>query len=127
MDTYLRGCLRGIDPFADAEDTGYQIIQSLYALAKGGPFGVGIGKGISKMGALPAADTDYVISIIGEEMGFLGVMMVVLLYALLVGRLFYYSVKVDEPFGKAFALWYSHELFPCLSVEFGYGIQPFAT
>jgi cell division protein FtsW len=89
-----------IDPFADAEDTGYQIIQSLYALAKGGPFGVGIGKGIQKMGALPEADTDYVISIIGEEMGFLGVMMVVLLYALLVGRLFYYSVKVDEPFGK---------------------------
>jgi Bacterial cell division membrane protein len=89
-----------IDPFADAEDTGYQIIQSLYALAKGGPFGVGIGKGIQKMGALPAADTDYVISIIGEEMGFLGVMMVVLLYALLVSRLFYYSVKVDEPFGK---------------------------
>jgi cell division protein FtsW len=89
-----------IDPFADAEDTGYQIIQSLYALAKGGPFGVGIGKGIQKMGALPEADTDYVISIIGEEMGFLGVMMVVLLYALLVGRLFYYSVKMDEPFGK---------------------------
>jgi len=89
-----------IDPFADAEDTGYQIIQSLYALAKGGPFGMGIGKGIQKMGALPEADTDYVISIIGEEMGFLGVMMVVLLYALLVGRLFYYSVKVDEPFGK---------------------------
>jgi cell division protein FtsW len=89
-----------IDPFADAEDTGYQIIQSLYALAKGGPFGVGIGKGIQKMGALPAADTDYVISVIGEEMGFLGVMMVILLYALLVGRLFYYSVKVNEPFGK---------------------------
>jgi cell division protein FtsW len=89
-----------IDPFADAEDTGYQIIQSLYALAKGGPFGVGIGKGIQKMGALPGADTDYVISIIGEEMGFLGVMVVVLLYALLIRRLFYYSVKVHEPFGK---------------------------
>ncbi len=89
-----------IDPFADAEETGYQIIQSLYALAKGGPFGVGIGKGIQKMGALPEADTDYVISVIGEEMGFLGVMIVVLLYALLVGRLFYYSIKVYEPFGK---------------------------
>jgi len=92
--------LAWVDPFAEAEEEGYQIIQSLYAFAKGGPFGVGIGKGIQKMGILPEADTDYVMSVIGEELGFVGVMLVVSLYAILVGRLFYYSVKIAEPFGK---------------------------
>jgi len=89
-----------MDPFAEAEEEGYQIIQSLYAFAKGGPFGVGIGKGIQKMGALPESDTDYVMSVIGEELGFVGVMLVLSLYAILVGRMFYYSVKITEPFGK---------------------------
>ncbi|WP_448587932.1 FtsW/RodA/SpoVE family cell cycle protein [Thermocrinis sp.] len=93
-----------MDPFAEAEEKGYQIIQSLYAFAKGGPFGVGLGKGIQKMGALPESDTDYVMSVIGEELGFLGVMIVVYLYAVLVGRLFYYSIKSTEPFGKLILL-----------------------
>ncbi|WP_448583750.1 FtsW/RodA/SpoVE family cell cycle protein [Thermocrinis sp.] len=89
-----------IDPFAEAEEEGYQIIQSLYAFAKGGLFGVGIGKGIQKMGVLPESDTDYVMSVIGEELGFVGVMLVLCLYSILLGRLFYYSVKITEPFGK---------------------------
>ncbi|MCS6957034.1 MAG: FtsW/RodA/SpoVE family cell cycle protein [Aquificaceae bacterium] len=88
------------DPFLDPEDSGYQIIQSLYALAKGGLLGVGIGQGIQKMGPLPAADTDYVIAVLGEEMGFLGVMLVIVLYSLLMFRLLWYSLKVTEPVGK---------------------------
>lgn len=88
------------DPFADPEESGYQIIQSLFAFAHGGLWGVGIGKGLQKMGALPAADTDYVISLIGEEFGFMGVLLVFCLYSILVGRLLYFTYKINEPFGK---------------------------
>ncbi|SNZ13726.1 FtsW/RodA/SpoVE family cell cycle protein [Hydrogenobacter hydrogenophilus] len=88
------------DPFADPEESGYQIIQSLFAFAHGGLWGVGIGKGLQKMGALPAADTDYVISLIGEEFGFIGILLVFCLYSILVGRLLYFTYKINEPFGK---------------------------
>ncbi|MCS7196375.1 MAG: FtsW/RodA/SpoVE family cell cycle protein [Aquificaceae bacterium] len=88
------------DPFLDPEDSGYQIIQSLYALAMGGFLGVGIGQGLQKMGPLPASDTDYVVAIVGEEMGFFGVLLVILLYSLLVGRLLWHSLKTSEPMGR---------------------------
>jgi len=88
------------DPFVDPEDSGYQIIQSLYALARGGLMGVGIGQGFQKLGALPASDTDYIMAVIGEEMGFLGIFMVIVLYCLLIGRLFWYSLRMYEPMEK---------------------------
>ena len=84
------------NPFLDPEDSGYQILQSLYALARGGLMGVGIGQGIQKMGQLPASDTDYVIAVIGEEMGFLGIFLVILFYCILVGRLLWYSLKAED-------------------------------
>ncbi len=84
------------NPFLDPEDSGYQILQSLYALARGGFMGVGIGQGIQKMGQLPASDTDYVIAVIGEEMGFLGIFSVILFYCILVGRLLWYSLRAED-------------------------------
>ncbi len=89
-----------MDPFKDAEDTGYQIVQSLYALADGGLWGKGMGKGIQKMGYLPQADTDFVIATIGEELGFVGVGVLSLLYFLLVFRIFYWSLRHQDLFGK---------------------------
>ncbi|MFN3598892.1 MAG: FtsW/RodA/SpoVE family cell cycle protein [Aquificaceae bacterium] len=88
------------DPFLDPEDSGYQILQSLYALARGGLTGVGVGQGLQKMGPLPASDTDFVIAVIGEEMGFVGVLLVVILYCLLIGKLLWYSLKTSEPMEK---------------------------
>ncbi len=88
------------DPFLDPEDSGYQIIQSLYALARGGFMGVGVGQGLQKMGSLPASDTDYIIAVIGEEMGFLGIFVVIVLYAILVGRLLWYALKAKEHMEK---------------------------
>ncbi|MEN3034626.1 MAG: FtsW/RodA/SpoVE family cell cycle protein [Aquificaceae bacterium] len=88
------------DPFADVYDSGYQIVQSIYALSKGGLFGVGIGQGLQKAGALPTADTDYILATIGEEMGFIGILLVSFLYSMLVGGLFYYSFKVKEVAGR---------------------------
>jgi cell division protein FtsW len=73
------------DPFADAEDTGYQAVQGFYALASGGLFGRGLGASFEKWsGGLPEAHTDYVFAIVGEELGLLGTLTVVGLFAVLV-------------------------------------------
>ncbi len=89
-----------MDHFKDAEDAGYQIVQSLYALADGGLWGKGIGKGLQKMGYLPQADTDFVVATIGEELGFVGLCILSLLYFLLSFRLFYWSLRHSDLFGK---------------------------
>ena len=59
-----------LTPFADAQNKGYQIVQSLYSLADGGLFGVGVGKGLAKL--IPIVESDFIFSAIGEEMGLLG-------------------------------------------------------
>lgn len=88
------------DPFADPEEGGYQIIQSIYALARGGPLGVGLGQGIQKMGPLPTADSDYIMATVGEELGFMGILTVFILYGILISRLFYHSLKTQDRMGK---------------------------
>jgi cell division protein FtsW len=69
-----------IDPFSDPSGRGYQLIQSLLAFGAGGVFGTGLGAGQQKLGYLPEAHTDFILSVIGEEVGLVGV--VVLLIAL---------------------------------------------
>ncbi|WP_158716191.1 putative lipid II flippase FtsW [Blastococcus sp. Marseille-P5729] len=72
-----------LDPWADAQDTGHQAIQGFYALATGGFFGVGLGNSRTKWGALPNAHSDYIFAIIGEELGFIGCALVLVLFAAL--------------------------------------------
>lgn len=72
-----------LDPWADAQNSGHQAIQGFYALATGGLFGVGLGNSRTKWGALPNAHSDYIFAIIGEELGFVGCALVLLLFALL--------------------------------------------
>lgn len=67
-----------LDPFADAQDKGYQIVQSLYSLADGGLFGQGIGRGMST--DIPYVESDFIFAAIGEETGLLGAAGVLLLY-----------------------------------------------
>ena len=71
-----------IDPFAVKDGDGFHTVESLYALASGGIFGEGLGQGTSKYGWVPNASTDYVFSIIGEELGLLGCVVVLALFAL---------------------------------------------
>lgn len=73
-----------IDPFADPNDTGYQICQSLYSLADGGLFGTGIGQGMADL--VPVVESDFIFSAIGEEMGLLGGSAVLLLFMLFAVR-----------------------------------------
>jgi cell division protein FtsW len=72
-----------LDPFADPTNGGYQAVRGLYALATGGFWGVGLGNSAMKWNLLPHAESDYIFAIIGEELGFLGCLVVVSLYGIL--------------------------------------------
>lgn len=82
----LRRLLAFMDPFQDANNTGYQLVQSLLAIGSGSFFGVGIGASRQKMFYLPEAHNDFIMAVLAEEMGFLGVTVVMLLFALLFWR-----------------------------------------
>ena len=73
-----------LDPFADAQGDGYQLVQSLYSLADGGLVGVGIGKGMAT--SIPVVESDFIFSAIGEEMGLLGASAILILYMLFAVR-----------------------------------------
>jgi cell division protein FtsW len=72
-----------LDPFADPTEGGFQAIRGFYALATGGLWGVGLGNSAMKWNLLPHAESDYIFAIIGEELGFLGCLVVVALYGVL--------------------------------------------
>ncbi|HZD59756.1 MAG TPA: putative lipid II flippase FtsW [Anaerolineae bacterium] len=80
-----------LDPKADPFGAGYQILQSLIAFGSGGLFGVGLGMSRQKYFYLPAAQTDFIFAIIGEELGLLGTLFTVLLFALFT----YYGIKIS--------------------------------
>ncbi len=79
-----------INPWSDPLGSGYQIIQSLYAIGPGGLFGLGFGNSIQKQFYLPEPQTDFIFSIISEEFGFLGVLIVTAIF----GFIFYLIVKI---------------------------------
>ena len=89
-----------IDPFADIQDSGYQVVNSYYALSRGGLFGVGIGESIQKSGYLPEPHTDFILSIIGEELGLVGVAFVLVLFFYMVYRIFKDAIKIKDPFAQ---------------------------
>lgn len=90
-----------LDPFAFADTGGYQIVQSLYGLANGGVLGTGLGRGYPSL--VPFANTDFVFSALGEELGLTGVVAIILLYAVFVQRGLRASVAVRDPFGQLLA------------------------
>ena len=82
----LQRLLAFIDPWASPKGEGYQLIQSLYALGSGGWFGVGLFNSRQKYRFLPFAESDFILSVIGEEIGLIGCMMVFALYLLIILR-----------------------------------------
>lgn len=82
----LRRLTAFLDPFQDAQNTGYQLVQSLYAIGSGSFFGVGVGASRQKMFYLPEAHNDFIMAVLGEEMGFLGITVVMVLFGLLFWR-----------------------------------------
>lgn len=88
-----------MDPFADALNSGFQVVQSLLALGTGGLFGLGLGKSIQKNLYLPEPQNDFIMAIIGEELGFIGVLVLMIVYAVLVWRCFHISLNAPDRFG----------------------------
>jgi len=89
-----------LDPWKDASDTGFQITQSFLAFGSGGLFGVGLGEGKQKLFFLPEAHTDFVLALVGEELGLVGTAVVILLFAIFVVRGFQISARARMPFGR---------------------------
>jgi cell division protein FtsW len=92
-----------IDPFRDPRDSGYQIIQSLYALGSGGLFGLGLGRSRQKFFYIPLPQNDFIFSIIGEELGFIGAATVVFLFMLLIWRGIRIAIHAPDFFGGMLA------------------------
>ena len=93
-----------INPWSDPSGKGFQIIQSLLALGTGGLFGQGLGEGKQKLFYLPEAHTDFILSVVGEELGFLGVAVIIAMFFLLVQRAMRIAVAAPDAFGRFLAL-----------------------
>ncbi len=80
------------DPFSDPSDTGFQIVQSLYAVGSGGLFGLGLGQSRQKYLYLPEEHNDFIFAIVCEELGFIGALLILTLFALLIVRGFWIAL-----------------------------------
>lgn len=92
-----------LNPWEDSLDTGYHIIQSLYALGPGRLFGVGLGRSRQKLFYLPEPHSDFIFALIGEELGFVGGASVLLLFFLLIWRGFKVALGAPDTFGSLLA------------------------
>ncbi|MCY7330486.1 MAG: putative lipid II flippase FtsW, partial [Saprospiraceae bacterium] len=89
-----------LDPFKYADDQGYQVVQSLYAIGSGGIFGEGFAKGHQKLFYLPYPYSDFIFSVVGEELGLIGTLAVVIAFGLLLWRGARAAVKAPDRFGN---------------------------
>ncbi len=92
-----------LDPWADPLDTGWQIIQGLYAIGSGGLFGVGLGNSRQKYLYISEPHNDYIFAVLAEELGFIGCIVVILLFAIFIWRGIIISMKAPDMFGSLLA------------------------
>lgn len=108
------------DPFSDPSDSGLQLIQSLYAIGSGGLMGLGFGKSRQKYLYLPEEHNDYIFAIVCEELGFIGAVVIILLFVLLIVRGFLIAQRARDRFGTLVAAGLSTLL--ALQVFFNIGV-----
>ncbi len=114
------------NPWADPEKSGFQLVQALISFGRGEWFGVGIGSGVQKLFYLPEAHTDFLFSVIAEELGLMGVITVISLFALLIWRTFAIA-RAAEQAGQQFAafiayglsIWFGFQSFVNMGVNMG--------
>jgi cell division protein FtsW len=99
----LRRITAFLDPWKDPTDAGFQIIQSWLALGTGGFFGQGLGEGKQKLFYLPEAHTDFILAVCGEEMGFVGVIVIASMFLVLVQRSIRVAIAAEDNFGRFLA------------------------
>ena len=93
-----------LDPWQEATGDGWQVIQSLYAIGSGGLFGVGLGESKQKYLYLPEPHNDFIFSVIAEELGFVGCMVVFILFAIFIWRGILIAMKAPDMFGSLVAI-----------------------
>ena len=104
-----------INPWSDPLGSGFQIIQSLYAIGPGGLLGLGFGNSIQKHFYLPEPQTDFIFAIISEEFGFMGILIVASIFILIIYRGFRISINCENKFGKYLSFGITFQLaFQCL-------------
>ncbi len=91
------------DPMSDPSDTGYQILQSLYAIGSGGLMGLGFGRSRQKYLYLPEEHNDYIFPIVCEELGFVGALVIILLFIMLIVRGYWIAMHARDRFGALMA------------------------
>ena len=92
-----------LNPWEDPSGVGFQAVQSFYAFGRGGFWGVGLGESSQKLYRLPEAHTDFIFSVIGEELGFVGTTAIVLLFLIFIWRGFLTAYQAKDPFGTHLA------------------------
>jgi len=115
-----------LNPWAHPFDSGYQLTQSLIAFGRGGWFGVGLGKSIQKLFYLPEAHTDFLFAVIAEELGLVGTLFVIALFAALVLRIFSIGRRAQELgqhfagfLAYGFAIWIATQFIVSIGVNSG--------
>ncbi len=115
-----------IDPWADPYDSGFQLTQALIAFGRGEWAGVGLGNGIQKQFYLPEAHTDFLMAVIGEEFGFVGTLVVIVMFALITWRAFQIggaAERLERRFcayvAYGFGLWIGMQAFINIGVNMG--------
>lgn len=88
-----------VDPWADQQGAGYQVVQSLIAIGSGGSHGLGFAQGRQKMLFLPFAHSDFIFAVVGEELGLVGTLIIVLVFAIFLWRGMRAALKAPDRFG----------------------------
>ncbi|HEU5338692.1 MAG TPA: FtsW/RodA/SpoVE family cell cycle protein, partial [Sulfuricaulis sp.] len=99
-----RRILSFLDPWADPSDTGFQAVQSFLAFGRGGIWGLGLGDSRQKLFYLPEAHTDFIFSVIGEELGIIGTLGIILLFGILIWRGFAIAAQAKDLYGTHLAI-----------------------
>jgi cell division protein FtsW len=100
----IRRLITFLDPWADPQGSGFQVVQSLIAVGSGGPNGLGFAQGKQKMLFLPFAHSDFIYAVVGEELGLVGALAVIAVFALFLWRGLRTSLLAPDRFGMLLAL-----------------------
>jgi cell division protein FtsW len=122
----VRRLMAFLNPLADPSGSGYQVIAAQTAFVSGGFWGRGLGRGVKKLGGLPEAHSDFIYAVVGEEAGFLGAVLVLLLFALLAWRGYSLALRGKDSFTRylAFGITSTITLQALLNIAVAIGLVP---
>ncbi|WP_374187997.1 FtsW/RodA/SpoVE family cell cycle protein [Staphylococcus saprophyticus] len=108
-----------LDPFKYENDDGYQLTNALVSISNGGIFGRGLGNGILKLGYLPEPHTDFIFTVISEELGLIGVIFILIMYGFIIFKGFTYANKTNNHFYKLICVGVVSYLFMQVFINLG--------